>query len=96
MSWDLLLENSLPTNLARIDCVVATKTATFTMAVDQGKVIIAGSGDLHESSMTPYGQNVVVDLSQDSPLSASDFTITIYPSAAFFNQYNTAQPIQLG
>lgn len=96
MSWDLLLENSLPANLARIDCVVVTKTATFTMAVDEVKVIIVGPGDLHESSMTPYGQNVVVDLSQDSPLSASDFKITIYPSTTFFNQYNTAQPMQLG
>ena len=96
LSWDLLLSNALPNNLHRIDWVVTTKTTTFTLAVDQGTVIVVGKGDFHEPSMTAFGQKAVIDLSQKSPLSASDFTITIYPSSAFYNQYNTSQPLQLG
>ena len=96
ISWDLLLSNALPNNLQRIDCVVSTKTTTFTLAVDHGIVSVVGKGDLHESSMTVFGQNIVIDFSQESPLSASDFTITIYPSSAFYNQYITQVPVQLG
>ena len=96
LSWDLLISNALPNNLKRIDCVVTTKTTMFTLTVDQGTVSIDGKGDFHESSMTAYGQNIVIDLIQQSPLSASDFTITVYPSSSFFNQYNTSQPSQLG
>ena len=96
ISWDLLLSNALPNNLQRIDCVVSTKTTTFTLAVDHGIVSVVGKGDLHESSMTVFGQNIVIDFSQESPLSASDFTITIYPSSAFYNQYITEVPVQLG
>ena len=64
--------------------------------MDQGIVSIVGKGDLHESSMTAYGKKTVIDLSQQSPLSASDFTIIIYPSSAFYNHYITLLPIQLG
>ena len=95
LSWDLLLTNALPENLQRIDCVITTKTTSFTLSVDQAAVSIVGKGDLHDSSMTSYGQNIVIDLSQQSPLSASDFTITIFPSTAFYNQYNTLQPLRL-
>ena len=96
ISWDLLLANALPNKLPRIDCVVSTKTTTFTLSVDHGMVSIVGKGDLHDSSMITYGQTTVIDLSQQSPLSASDFTITIYPSSTFYNQYITPVPTQLG
>ena len=96
LSWDTLLKNALPDNLQRVDCVLSTSTTTFTMAVEQGKVTILGKGDFHDPAMTSYGQAVVMDVRQNNPLSASDFTIRVYPSSAFYNQYVTQFPIQLG
>ena len=95
LSWDLLMSNVLPNNLPRLDCVVTTKSSTFTLSIDHGTVNVVGPTDLHDSTMTTYGQNIVIDLINQSPLSASDFTITVYPSTAFYNQYITQGPIQI-
>ena len=95
LTWDLLLENALPNNLQRIDVVVSSKSTIFTMAIDHGTVSVVGEGDFHESSMTSYGQNIFIGVSQQNTLSASDFTITIYPSRSFYIQYVTSLPLQL-
>ena len=52
-------------------------------------------GDSHDPAMTPYGKTIAIDLSKDSPLSISDFKIVVYPSSAFYKQYNTSQPSQI-
>ena len=94
-SWDELLLNALPTSLKRVDMVLTTKTTTFTLAVDQGKVTIVGQGDLHDPSMSLYGQAIVLDYSVYSLSSATDFRITVYPSSDFYNQYITKYPFNL-
>ena len=96
LSWDTLLQNALPNNLQRVDCVLSTTTKTFTISLDQGAITMMSIGDLHEPAMTSYGQAVTMDVRQNSPLSASDFTITIYPSSAFYNQYFSLFPLNLG
>ena len=53
------------------------------------------AGDSHEPAMTAYGHTIAIDLSKDSPLSVSDFKIVVYPSSAFYNQYNTSRPSQI-
>ena len=96
LSWDTLLQNALPNNLQRVDCVLSTSTTTFTMAVEQGAITMMRKGDFHDPAMTVYGQAVTMDVRQNSPLSASDFTIMVYPSSAFHNEYVTLFPFQLG
>ena len=94
--WDTLFLNALPDNLPRFDCVLSTKTTTATFAVDHGTVTIVGKGDFHESAMTVYGKQVVFDAISSTTLSASGYTITVYPSSAFYKQYITQFPVNLG
>ena len=95
-SWDIMLNNTLPDDVFRVDCVLSTATTTATIAIDQGKVTIVGRGDFHDAAMTPYGQAIVLDVTINNPLSASDYTITIFPSTALYNQYVTQLPLNLG
>ena len=94
--WDTVFLNALPSNIERLDCVLSTKTTTATIAVDHGTVTIVGKGDLHESTYTAYGNQVAFDAATSTALSASGYTITVYPSSAFYNQYVTQFPVKLG
>jgi hypothetical protein len=94
--WDTLFLNALPDNLPRFDCVLSTKTTTATIAVDHGTVTIVGQGDFHESAMTSYGKQVVLDDVARTAMAASGYTITIYPSSNYYKQYITQFPVNLG
>ena len=100
-SWDTVLLDTLPSNLERVDCVLITPTMTVTMSVDHGTATTVGRGDFHDPSMTSYGLSVVLDINSASgttgnPLYGDKFTIMIYPSSAFHDQYITQVPLQLG
>ena len=95
LSFDQVFDNVLSDNLQRLDIVITSTTMTFTLAVEQGAVKVIGQGDLHESTMTSYGQALSLNLIQNSPLSATDFSIMVYPSTMFYNQYITQIPINL-
>ena len=96
LSFDQIFNEALPDNLQRIDVVVTSKTMTFTIAVDRGTVSVVGQGDFHDSAMTSFGRTLSLNIKQDSPLSASDFTVIVYPSTAFYNQYISQLPVSLG
>ena len=94
--WDTLFLNALPGNLQRFDCVLSTKTTIATIAVDHGTVTIVGPQDFHESAMTTYGKQVILDDIASTAMAASGYTITVYPSSAFYKQYITQFPVNLG
>ena len=62
-------------------------------SIDQGTIIVDGhEGDYHDVSMTSYGTSVFLDLTLGGTVTASAFTITAYPSQAFYDQYITNTP----
>ena len=95
-SFDQVFANALPDNLQRLDIVITSKTMTFTISVDQGIVKVVGQGDFHDTAMNSYGQALPLNIKQNSPLSATDFTMVVYPSTAFYNAYVNQLPVSLG
>ena len=88
-SWDTLFQSSLPNYMPRIDCVLQSATVTYTIAIDSGTVSIVGKADMHDNAYTAYGQSFTPDTSAYSTTAVTTFTITMYPSSAFYYKYIT-------
>ena len=82
--------------MERLDIVITSKTDTFTISIDNGVIQVVGQGDFHETSMTSYGKALFLNIKDNSPLSASDFTMVVYPSTEFYNAYVNQLPVSLG
>ncbi len=94
-SWDTLFLSSLPSYLERIDCVLSSKTVTFTISVEKGMVSVVGKGDHHDEAYSQYAKTFVTDTSAYSTTAVTAFTITVYPSSNFYQQYVTQVPFNV-
>ena len=56
---------------------------------------VLGKGDLHDPTFDRFKQIVDIDVSKYSSVSASDFGIAAYPSAAFYNQFISDVPFRV-
>jgi hypothetical protein len=56
---------------------------------------VLGKGDLHDPTFDQFKQIVDIDVSKYSSVSASDFGIAAYPSAAFYNQFISDVPFRV-
>ena len=90
-SWDEIFADVLPSYLNRIDCVVSTKTQSFTLALDGGQVYLVGHGDQHDTTFDKYGTVVTYGLS-DSAKDLLGYSIILYPTEALYSTYITSYP----
>ena len=90
-TWDEILRNVLPSYINRIDCVIRTKTTSFTIALDNGQVYIVGQGDLHDNVFDKYAKPVELGTFEfRTDLGA--YSIILYPTEALYATYITSYP----
>lgn len=90
-TWDEIFMNILPSYLNRIDCVISTAKLSFTLAIDNGVVMLMGKGDLHDPHFNRYRSVINQGLS-DTKTSLAGYTITLYPTDSLYTTYITTYP----
>ena len=88
-SWDQVIAEILPDYVSGIVLVLSTATKTFTFTVTNGKVLLTGSGDLHDKTFDNYQRAISATLLSRS---STSYSIRVYPSITFQNSYIDNRP----
>jgi hypothetical protein len=102
--WISFFTDVLPENVHGVTLVLESScTEPYTFTVDGPKVIPIGMGDLHDSSFDYLEQSASMSdfssFSDGSQLGLEleteecPYSVRVYPSKAFYDEYNTDAPI---
>ena len=87
-NWDTTLSNSIPDYVVGFVVVLDSGDHKETFQINHGKATYQGEGDLHDSKYSSYARTFIA-----TPFSHTvRYTLTVYPSDEFINQYHTDLP----
>ena len=98
-SWDDLLKKILPNYIKGMICVLKSSIdQTYTYSISGDRVTLLGEGDQHDAKYDDMGVTAEADLSEtDEALGVVNYlityTLTMYPSQEFEDQYVTNKAI---
>lgn len=102
-SWQIIFSNILPANIKGIVCVLQDSIGNVnTFYIDGASVRYLGDGDLHDPGHESLMQEFTVSIAnvsqsfQKQGVNVVTYTISIYPSDAFKDEYSTNIPLQIG
>ena len=85
--FDNLFKEIITSGVGGIDCVLTSKSnIQYTLVFENGKVTVAGKGDLHDKNYDKYKESV-------KTLSSSHFKLDIYPTKSFVNSRLSNRPV---
>ncbi|KAL3805981.1 hypothetical protein ACHAW5_006588 [Stephanodiscus triporus] len=95
-SWDTFLNSILPDYIKGMVCVLSASTGqVYSYTISGHNVDFMGEGDLHDPNYDEYKEKVEARLlleGQDDVGKFITYTLTMYPSEEFEDQYSTNKP----
>ena len=88
LDWKSIVQGSF-VNMYDFDCVISSEDFVFTYSVQGDSTKLQGEGDLHDQRFSAYAQSAILRASLRTPASAPVYTLTLYPTSAFFRRYRT-------
>ncbi|KAL3773406.1 hypothetical protein ACHAW5_008173 [Stephanodiscus triporus] len=95
-SWDTFFSSILPDYIKGVVCVLSASTGqVYSYTISGDHVDLMGEGDLHDPNYDEYKEEVEARLLLEGEDDAGKFityTLTMYPSEEFEDQYSTNKP----
>ena len=87
--WNEVLQDVFSSNVEGIVCVLETDTQVYSYNIVHGEAIFVGEGDFHETEFDFYRRSISLTPDKYFSSKSANYTLSIYPTSAFFNVYNT-------
>eukprot|EP00607_Mallomonas_marina_P010242 CAMPEP_0182421478 /NCGR_PEP_ID=MMETSP1167-20130531/6896_1 /TAXON_ID=2988 /ORGANISM="Mallomonas Sp, Strain CCMP3275" /LENGTH=837 /DNA_ID=CAMNT_0024598675 /DNA_START=264 /DNA_END=2777 /DNA_ORIENTATION=+ len=92
LRWEDILKGALPSYISNYDCVLSDASRSFTFKVSGGEIEVR-AGDTHDIRFNDHRRVVTASLTSLTSISASDYTMTLYPTQELYNNYMTDTPM---
>jgi signal transduction histidine kinase len=90
-SWDTFISQILPDYVSGVDCVLSSGNSKFyTYRIADCQATFVGEGDLHDPSFHAHEKTFSVTNLLQSDVA---YSISVYPTNEFFNQFHTNTPV---
>jgi hypothetical protein len=90
INWNTILTTSTSTR-SPIIVIIDSGSPQATYELDNGKIRFLGFGDHHDSSLSEYKR--AYDLTPTSTQGKFNYTVTFYPTRAYYEVYHTNNPV---
>jgi hypothetical protein len=91
ISWPEVLSAGAPSVLTDVDAVLSSGVTETTFTFKSGNAVYRGNGDLHNKNFDHQRRFFAFSLVR-SGISKYNYSITLYPSQAFYDAYHTQTP----
>ena len=93
MYLDEVLVNVVPDYVRGLYVVFSTDTAAHTFLMDAGVPVLLGEGDFHDTKYDEYARSAILYGVETNATGSATYTITLYPSEALFETFQTNSPL---
>lgn len=77
-----------------IECVISSKTTSYTYRISDGDAVVIGKGDLHNTKYDKYAKSIdLTSTVKDFSNASTAYTMTVYPTKESFDTYYTSNPL---
>jgi len=92
--WRESLENVFAADVTGVDCVLRTPNEIFTFEIQDGKAVVKGQGDQHDTKYDYYRRTIEIVSNGDFSPQTPTYTLEIYPTEEFLLSFVSQNPVR--